>query len=162
MRRWWFGLREWIMDGGGQVSVAALPLRGGGGLRRGVRHLRRVCRDLRDRAARSTGGHRWRGVAFAGMAVEDGTALVMIAHAGITRADLARRLGRRFGRVVLSDLGDGMPALAFSASASAEIARLGRGAEPLRVVVAPQHDRTATVAGAASSGAEPMPSVVAW
>lgn len=162
MRRWWSGLREWIVDIGGQVTVTALPVRGGGGLRRGVRHLRRACRDLRDRAARGPGGHRWRGIAFAGMAVGDGTALVMIAHPLISRAELARMLRRRFGHVVLSDLGDAMPATAFSAAASAELARLGRGAEPLRVVVAPQRDRTATAeALAASSGAEPMPSVVA-
>ncbi len=56
IRRWWFGLREWIIDIGGQVTVAALPVRGDGGLRKGVRHLRRACRDLRDRTARGPGG----------------------------------------------------------------------------------------------------------
>jgi hypothetical protein len=160
MRRWWSGLREWTLNISKQVTVAALPVRGGGGLRRGVRHLRRALRDLRDRAARGPGGRRWRGVAFAGMAVGDGTAVVMIAHAGIARAELASKLGRRFGRVVLADLGDGMPALAFSASASAELARLGRGAEPLRAVVAPQCDRAAA-AGNASPTVEPMPTLVA-
>jgi hypothetical protein len=167
LRRWWAGLREWIAERGGPVSLAALPLRPGRGTRNAVRHLRRALRDVRDRAARCPGGGRWRSVAFAGLAVDDAAALVMVGHPGIGRGELAVRLARRFDRTALSDLGDAIPTASFSPAVSAELARAGRGTEPLRVVVAPQRARAAAAAAAAaaqraaSTAGEPMPTIVA-
>jgi hypothetical protein len=76
------------------VSLVILPLtHRSGGLRSIVARMGRACRDVRDRAARRRG--RWRGVAIAGMASGDGAALLLIRHAGLTRAEVAEVLRGR-------------------------------------------------------------------
>ncbi len=159
IRLWWSGLCQWVAAWGTPVSFCKLPLRAGRGLRAAVRHLRKTCRDLRDRAARGPGGRPWRAIAMAGLALGDGTAWLAVAHGGITRAALADGFARRFGAVVFTDFADAPPPTSFSDAAAVELSRLKRGVEPLRVAVAPQ--RGLAVGGDASSrAADAMPILV--
>ncbi len=160
IRRWWSGLCQWVAAWGTPVSFCKLPLRAGRGLRAAVRHLRKACRDLRDRAARGPGGRGWRAIAIAGLALGDGTAWLAVAHGGITRAALANGFARRFGAVVFADLAATPPPTSFSDAAAVELSRLGRGVEPLRVAVAPQRG-PAVGMEASSRAADPMPILVA-
>jgi hypothetical protein len=159
IHRWWSELCQWVAASGTPVSFCKLPLRAGRGLRAAVRHIRKACRDLRDRAARGPGGRRWQAIAIAGLALGDGTAWLAVAHGGITRTALADGFARRFGAVVFADLADTPPPTSFSDAAAVELSRLGRGVEPLRVAVAPQ--RAPAVGIDTSSGAaDPMPILV--
>ncbi len=161
IRRWWAGLCEWVAAWGAPVSFCKLPLRAGCGLRAAVRHLRKACRDLRDRAARGPGGRRWRDIAMAGLALGDGTAWLAVAHGSITRAALVDTFARRFGgAIVCADLADAPPPTSFSDAAAVELSHLKRGVEPLRVAVAPQRG-PAVGMDASSRAAEPMPILVA-
>ncbi len=161
LRRWWSGLRHWISEqGAAEVSFCVLPLpRAGCGLRAAVQPLRRALRDLRDRAARAPGGRAWRSVAFAGLALGDGVVWLAVAHGGITRAELARECNRRFRAAAFADLADTSPPTSFPTAAAAELSRLGRGIEPIRIVVAAQRDR-AVAAGATSRPTQPLPFLV--
>ena len=137
MLRWWRGLRHWVAQDGGPVSLAVLPLgHEAGRLRAAVSRLRRACRDVRDRAAGRSG--RWRGVVMAGLATAEGTVLVLVGHAGVERADVDRVLGKRWPEASIGTDGEVLPSWSMSAADAAELARLGRGVEPLRVVVPAQ------------------------
>ncbi len=137
-RRWGRGLFEWAMeDGTAPVTLAILPLHlQAGELRAAVARLRRACRDVRDRAARRD--RRWRGGAVAGMAPGDGTALLLIRHAGIGRAVIADALRRRWPDALVGDVGAASPSWTFTTRDAAELARARRGVEPLRIVVLAQ------------------------
>lgn len=136
-RRWWTGMRRWIVQEGALVSLAVLPLHHHpGDLRAAVARLRRACRDVRDRTARRN--WRWRAVAVAGMATGDGTALLFFRHTGVDRAAIAQVLGKRWPSSVVGDVGAKPPSWTFAAEDAAELARARRGVEPLRVVVLAQ------------------------
>jgi len=83
-----------------------------------------------------------------------------VAHGGITRAALTDEFGRRFGAVAFADLADTAPPTSLPTADAAELSRLRRGLEPLRVAVAPQRD-SADTKGSNSRAAEPMPVAVA-
>ena len=135
--RWWAGLRRWIDHDGAPVSLAVLPLRRRpGDLRAAVARLRRACRDVRDRTARRN--RRWREVAVAGMAAGDGTALLLIRHEGISRAEVGEVLRGRWPVAPIGDVGAVPPSWTFAVEDAAELARARRGVEPLRIVVLAQ------------------------
>lgn len=159
MLRWWRGLRHWVAQNGGPVSVAVLPLgHEAGRLRAAVSRLRRACRDVRDRAAGRNG--RWRGVVMAGLATGGGTALVLVGHAGVERDEVGRVLCRRWPGAAVGDAATTLPSWNMSGEDAAELARARRGAEPLRVVVAAQHvARQDGVGGNADVWADPLPIV---
>ena len=163
-RRWWAGMRHWIMEGGAPVSVSVLPLVDhSAGLRASVVRLRRALRDVRDRTARRRAS--WRGVALAGMATGDGEVFMLVRHPGLARSEVAAVLRKRWPAAVLQDVGAAEPRWSMSTEDAAELARFRRGVEPLRVVVLPQrHDdpllvgRTAVVEPPV--WLEPMPVVL--
>jgi hypothetical protein len=142
-RRWWRGLRHWIMEGGDPVSLAVVPFEcGAGGLRRAVSRLRRACRDVRDRRARRRAS--WRPVALAGMATGD-AALLLVRHPGIGRSEVADVLGARWPDAFVGDIGAAEPSWTMTTEDAVELVRIRRGVEPLRIVVPPQR---AAAAGA--------------
>ena len=151
-RRWWRGLRHWIVEGRDPVSLLIVPLpHAPGGLRAAAARLRRACRDVRDRAARRRMS--WRGVALAGMAMGD-TALLLVRHPGIARSGVADVLGARWPDAVVGDVGAAEPSWTMATEDAVELARVRRGVEPLRVVVPPQRKATAA-AGALRWSAAP-------
>jgi hypothetical protein len=159
-RRWWRGLRHWIMEGGEPVSRALLPVpRGTGDLRVAVARLRRACRDVRDRMARRRAS--WRRVSLAGMATGD-VALLLVRHPGIGRSEVADVLEARWPDAFVGDVGAAEPSWTMATGDAVELARIRRGVEPLRIVVPPQR---AAAAGAlhraaaleASEPLAPMP-----
>jgi hypothetical protein len=159
-RRWWRGIERWITGDDAAVSLAVLPLGPGRGvLRRAVARLRRAVRDVRDRAARRD--RRWRGVAVAGMASADGTALLLIRHPGVGRAEVADALCRRWPGAVVGDAGSLSPSWEMPVEDAVELARARRGVEPLRVVVLAQRGANADPerqhAAAPPRVVEPMP-----
>lgn len=160
-RRWWTGLRRWIVSGGAPVSLAVLPLHHRPGeLRAQVARLRRALRDVRDRATRRRAT--WRSVALAGMATGDGTAFVLVSHPGPARSEVAAVLRKRWPEVAVVDADALEPSWAMPTEDAAELARIRRGVEPLRVVVLPQRevDRAAhglTRVDPAPIAVEPMP-----
>ena len=126
-RRRWRGIERWITEDDAPVSLAVLPLGPGRGvLRRAVAHLRRALRDVRDRAARRD--RRWRGVAIAGMASADGTALLLIRHPGVGRAEVAEALCRRWPGAVVGVAGSLSPSWEMRVEDAVELARARRGA----------------------------------
>ncbi len=138
-RRWWLGFVQWAMEeeDDAAVSHAVLPARlCPGDLRAAVARLRRACRDVRDRTARRN--RRWCDVALAGMVTGDGTALLLIRHAGVERMEIAGVLRRRWPGSVVGDVGAKSPSWTFTTGESAELARARRGVEPLRIVVLPR------------------------
>jgi hypothetical protein len=136
-RRWWLGLRAWIEQSGAIVSLAVVPAHHQpGGLRAAVARLRRMLRDLRDRQARRHA--RWCGVAMAGMVASGDVAFVLIQHADMARSEVGGILRGRWPRAVISNPDASPPSWRFSAPDAAELARIGRGVEPLRIVVLPQ------------------------
>jgi hypothetical protein len=137
MRRWWTGIQRWIADGGEPVSIVILPLQHRlGELRAATAGLRRSMRDLRDRTARRR--NRWRGVAVAGIASGDGTALLLIRHAAITRAEVADVMRRRWPGTFIGDAGSLSPSWQFGVEDAAELGRARRGVEPIRLIVLAQ------------------------
>ena len=158
--RWWRGLRHWVEQDGAPVSLALLPLgHRPGRLRAAVSHLRRACRDVRDRAARRSG--RWRGVVMAGMATSTGVALVLVGHAGVGRAEVGDMLRRRWPGAAIGDVDEALPSWIMSAEDAAELARARRGAEPLRVVVPAQRSaRPDGVGGDSHAWTGPLPFVL--
>ena len=152
---------QWITEDGAPVSLAVLHLpRPPGALRAAVVRLRRALRDVRDRTARRHAP--WSGVAFAGMATGDGTAFVLVSHPGIARSEVPDILRKRWPVAVLQDVGAAEPSWSMSTEDAAELARIRRGVEPLRLVVLPQRaaegkgrSRAETVA--APVWLEPMP-----
>jgi hypothetical protein len=72
------------------------------------------------------------------MATGDGTALLLIRHAGIGRAVIADALRRRWPDALGGDVGAASPSWTFTTRDAAELARARRGVEPLRIVVLAQ------------------------
>jgi hypothetical protein len=160
MRRWWYGLRQWIEDGGFPVVLVRLPIqRRGDDLHAAVAHLRRALRDIRDRTARLH--QRWQAVAMAGMGLCDNTALVLVRHPGVARQEITAVLRRRWPTIDATNVGSTEPSWAMSIEDVVDLARLRRGVEPLRIVVLPQrrsfapNSARADTIGACNS--EPMP-----
>lgn len=142
-RRWWTGLRRWIASGGAPVSLAVLPLpHRPGTLRAAVVRLRRALRDVRDRTARRRAS--WRGVALAGMATGDGVVFMLVSHPGTARSEVAATLRKRWPAAVFQDVGAAEPRWSMPTEDAAELARVRRGVEPLRIVVLPQRAAEAT------------------
>jgi hypothetical protein len=159
-RRWWRGIKHWIRQDDGPVSLAILPLsRRSDTLRVAVARLRRACRDIRDRTARRR--PRWRGVVIAGMATGDDRVLLLVRHAGIDRAEISDVLGRRWPTGRIGDFAAVSPLWTLTTEDAVELARARRGVESLRIVVPCQrrhrqngcHERH-------SSPMEPMPVII--
>jgi hypothetical protein len=150
------------MEGGEPVSLAMLPVaRDAGGLRHAVARLRRACRDVRDRAARRRAP--WRHVALAGMATGN-SALLFVRHTGIGRSEVAAVLEARWPDVSVGDVGAAEPSWTLATADAAELARVRRGVEPLRIIVLAQHTAAGALNRDAARGApapiEPMPTLV--
>jgi hypothetical protein len=162
-RRWWRGMRHWIMEGGDPVSLVVLPVaRDTGNLRGAIARLRRACRDVRDRAARRRAP--WRHVAIAGMTTGD-AALLLVRHPGIGRSEVADVLGVRWPDASVGDVGAAEPSWQMATEDAAKLARIRRGVEPLRIVVPPQRAAAielfhGTWTPAAQETLEPMPVMV--
>jgi hypothetical protein len=77
-------------------------------------------------------------VSCAGLMGGDHKALVLIAHQGIDRREVADVLRRRWPDVVLKDLAQEEPAWVMTADDAADLGSRRRGVEPLRVLVMPQ------------------------
>ena len=130
-------MRAWIRKDGAPISLAVLSSPNHpAGLRARVARLRRAFRDVCDRAARRHAS--WRAVAMAGMAAGDGTALVLVRHPGIARAEVADVLGRRWPDAAVGDAVALEPSWAMATEDAADLARARRGVEPLRIVVPAQ------------------------
>jgi hypothetical protein len=159
VRRWWLGLRHWVEQDGGPVSLAVVPLRyQRGELRAAVARLSRALRDLRDRQA--TRQARWRSVAVAGMIGSGGVAFLLIRHSSVSRAAIDDILRRRWPGVLIADPDAASPCWRFSAEDAAELAQIGRGVEPLRIVVAAQRcagSELQSSAGVIWAAVEPLP-----
>ena len=134
-----------------QVTLAVVPLsHSRGGLRAAVVRLRRACRDVRDRTARRS--RLWRGIAIAGMATGSGFAFLLIRHPpSICRRELVSVLRKRWLGLIVRDAKDIAPSWDFPTDDAVELSSVGRGVEPLRVVVAAQRVR-----GHAPASGEPM------
>jgi hypothetical protein len=157
-RRWWLGLCAWIEQGDSPITLAILPLRHQpSGLRAAVARLRRSLRDLRDRQAKRQ--VRWRSVAMAGMAASGDTAFVHVRHSGLARSEVDAVLRRRWPDLIISDPNTAAPTWRFSPHDAAELARIRRGVEPLRITVLPQRiaDAHRRDACAQPVPIEPMP-----
>lgn len=162
-RRWWAGLRRWIVEEGAPVSLTVLPLlHRPGQLREAVARVRRALRDIRDRAARRRAT--WRSVALAGMATGSGVAFVLVRHPGLARSEVAAVLRKRWPEIAVVDVDAAEPSWSMSTEDAAELARIRRGVEPLRVVVLPQRAADAAAldmvgVNGASMPVAPMPIV---
>ena len=136
MRGWWAGMGQWAA--GSMASLATIPLNSSAGLRAAVHRLRRGLRDVRDRMARRR--YPWRDVGFAGLGGGDSVALVMVSHQGIDRGEVLDALCRRWPEVMLKNLDQEAPTWAMAAEDAADLARHGRGVEPLRIAIMPQRN----------------------
>ena len=130
-RRWWRGFRLWLDDA--TTSLATIPLNDDPIL--AIRRMRRGLRDIRDRAARRD--RRWQGVAMAGVLGGDHL-LLLVQHAGITRAATWSMLERRWPNIVLGDIADAEPSAWLTVKDASALARRQRGIEPIRITLAAQ------------------------
>jgi hypothetical protein len=95
------------------------------------------------------------------MAASD-AALVLVRHPDIERSEVADVLGARWPDALVGGVGAAEPSWTMTTEDAAELARIRRGVEPLRIVVPPQR---AAAAGAlrraaaleASEPLAPMP-----
>lgn len=157
-RRWWRGMRLWMDDGGARVSLLVLPLpHVPGGLRAAVARLRRACRDVRDRAARRRAA--WRVLALAGMATGGGPAFLLVRHPRIDGQEVAEVFGARWPAATVFGVGAVEPSWAMAIEDGAELARIRRGVEPLRVVILPQRAAARARAFQPSTGLDTSPSL---
>jgi hypothetical protein len=160
-RRWWRGMRHWIVEGAAAASLAVLPIRHApGGIRAAVAGVRRACRDVRDRAARRRPC--WRDVALAGMGTGGASAFVLIRHDGVARPELAAVLGKRWPESIVVPVGAAEPSWTMATGDAAELARARRGVESLRILVRPARSadaraRRRTAAPRAQVPIDPMP-----
>ena len=90
------------------------------------------------------------------MAGGDHTSLVMISHDGVARREVLDVLRPRWPDIVVKDLEAEEPTVAMSARDAANLGRCRRGAEPLRVVILPQRNRSIVMVPII----EPMPVLV--
>ncbi len=156
-------MHRWITREGAPDSLAVLPSpHSPGALRAAVARLRRACRDVRDRTARKR--RRWCGVAMAEMATGDGVMLVLVCHPGVARSEVADVLRRRWPAAVVQDVGAAEPSWSMPTEDAAELARVRRGVEPLRIVVLPQSAADPAMLGLTGAApaamvVEPMPIV---
>jgi hypothetical protein len=75
---------------------------------------------------------------MAGMAMGDGTALILIRHLGIARAEVADVFRMRWPDVRVQNVGSISPSWRMSVEDAIELARARRGVEPLRVIILAQ------------------------
>ncbi len=68
--------------------------------------------------------------------------MLIIQHAGITRAATWSMLERRWPEIMLSDVGNVEPSAWMTVDDTAALARRRRGIEPIRVAVPPQRVTT--------------------
>jgi hypothetical protein len=152
-------MHRWIAHEGVPVSFTILPLGfKPAGLRVSTAGARRALRDIRDRTARRDGS--WRSVALAGMAAGHGELAVLVWHEGISRAEVAEGLRRRWPGAILSDIGSLPLSWDFLIEDAVELARARRGVEPLRIVVLPERQCGSDVycdTNSRLSAIEPMP-----
>jgi hypothetical protein len=139
--RWWRGFRIWLV--GTEISLAIIALNGDPIT--ATRRLRKGLRDVRDRAARHD--HRWAAVAMAGL-TDEGRALILIQHAGITRDELWTRFERRWPAVIVVDRGDATPSSRMTVDAAAALARRRRGIEPICAKISLDPPRRDLILGA--------------
>jgi hypothetical protein len=152
------GIRSWL--GNDEVSTIILPVvYHPGDFRRVVRTLRRSLRDLRDRQARKPGNRAWRQVVFGGMLCADMLAVIHIHHAGIPRQDVVAAVTRRWADAVPARR-DYPVAADWSLDDRVALARIRRGAEPLRIVVAPQGQRPRAPLPGMMQDYQPLPVIV--
>jgi hypothetical protein len=71
----------------------------------------------------------------------DCKALILVEHEGVERNEVLTVLKRRWPGVALKSLADEAPASTMMVNDAADLARLRRGVEPLRVVVLPQREQ---------------------
>lgn len=129
VRRWWRGFRIWLDDAA--TSLAVIPL--DGGPITAIRKLRKSLRDVRDRAAQRD--RRWQGIAMAGV-LSDDHLLLLVQHAGISRAATWSMLEPRWPDIVFGDIGNTELSTWLTVEDAASLARRRRGIEPIRVVIA--------------------------
>jgi hypothetical protein len=91
----------------------------------------------------------------------DGTAMVLVRHPHIPRAEVAEILGRRWPEAIIGEVAAVLPNSEFTVEDAVEFARLRRGIEPLRVIVLPQRSSGSPpgqeMGGSSLTGSEPMP-----
>ena len=132
MRRWWRGGLIWLS--GPDSSLAIIPL-DSTDLIPTIRRLRKSLRDVRDRAARHDS--RWVAVTMGGI-VSDGDLVLLVQHAGIDREALWDVLERRWPTIMISDVGEAVPASTLTVQATIRLAVARREIEPIRVVIPAQ------------------------
>ena len=145
MRNWWRGMLAWPDQPWTSLAVIPLPA----DPLCGIRRLRKGLRDIRDRAARQD--QQWARVTMAGL-LSERTAMILIQHAAVDRAEVWWALAARWAEVVLVDVADAQPSWQMTATDAAALARCRRGIEPIRIVVMPQ----ANVSDQAEDDAMPM------
>jgi hypothetical protein len=136
LKRWMNGIRVWV--GEDDISTLRVPVHyEPGRLREAVRVLRRALRDLRDRRGRRLGEKPWRSMSVGGLLGARGWAVLYFHHPGISRSELLAVLARRWpgSNVIRSDH---RLAVDWALDDRVELARIRRGAEPLRIVVPAQ------------------------
>lgn len=97
------------------------------------------------------------------MGTADGSAFVLARHSGVPRGEVARVLATRWPGAVIGDAASAEPSWRFAPEHAAELARVRRGVEPLRIVV-PEQRAAVPESGAAieatAKEVEPMPVVL--
>jgi hypothetical protein len=93
------------------------------------------------------------------------SAYVLVSHPGIERSEVADTLRKRWPAAVLQGVGAVEPSWMMATEDAAELARVRRGVEPLRIVVLPQRAADATAldllgVNGAPVAVEPMPIVL--
>lgn len=150
MRGWWAGMLAWRSPHA--LTLMTIPVTWQAGhMRVAVRRLRRALRDFRDRRARRSRG--WRGVCLSGLVTGDGTAMVVVDRGTVDRAEFSYVVQRRWAGAIVTDLADEQPSADMTISDAVELATLRRGAEPLRLLILPQHN----LVSRAMAVIEPMP-----
>ena len=96
------------------------------------------------------------------LATGDGTAFVFVRHPDFARQEVAAILRKRWPTAAVLEVGALEPSWRMSTEDAAELARVRRGVEPLRIVVLPQQAADAVAphligVNAAPMAVEPMP-----
>ena len=158
LRRWMNGIRLWT--GTDEAFTVTVPMPHElGDPREAVRALRRALRDFRDRQARKVGHRAWRKVAFGGIVGADMNAVIHIQPAGIPRQEIVAAMIRRWPGASIRHR-DQPIAVDWSVEDRIALARIRRGAEPLRIVVAPQGQRPRAPWPGVMQDYQPLPVIV--
>jgi heme exporter protein D len=131
MRNWWRGMLAWPAEP--WTSLAVIPL--ASEPISSIHRLRKGLRDVRDRAARQD--QQWAGVTMAGL-LSERTAMVLIHHAALDRAEIWWAFATRWPEAVLVDVAGAEPSWRMTATDAAALARCRRGIEPIRITIMPQ------------------------